>query len=90
MNAIQQQMAYSIEQCILDHLSQDDNQESAVREAAAEIVRMISRPIFTSPYGATNGAVHPPERTPETEPLETAADREDAADCPVRRHVLPA
>jgi hypothetical protein len=45
MSAFQAQMAYSIEQCICDHLNQESDREVAVREAATEIVNVLAKPI---------------------------------------------
>jgi len=42
---LRESLRLSIEACIRDHLDQDTNRESAIREAAKEIVDIVCRPI---------------------------------------------
>jgi hypothetical protein len=41
MNAFQEQVRYSVEQVIRDHLDQDSDRDNAIREASMEIVQSI-------------------------------------------------
>lgn len=42
---LRDQLRYSIEECIREHITQDVDFDNAIREACDEIVRMLTEPI---------------------------------------------
>lgn len=58
MSDLQQVLRMSIEQCIRDHIDQDDDIDNAIVEASREIVKIISQPIDAFPCA---GGVQAPQ-----------------------------